>query len=391
MKTCKYLIVGGGMAAHGAVKGIREVDPGAEIGLIGSEPHPPYRRPYVSKKLWAGKPEDSIWFHTEEEGVTMYLGREVVGLDPAAKRVVDDHGEQYAYEKLLLATGGTPRRPFGTGEIIYLRSLDDYRKLRALTTAADRFAVIGGGFIGSEIAAALATIGKRVSMIFPENAISDRMFPTDLAEFLNGYYRERGVEVLAGETVIQIEPRGSEYLIRIGSGQQISADGVVAGVGIDPNVGLAQSAGLTVDDGIPVDDMCRTGAPGIYCAGDVANFYNPVLKKRIRVEHEDNALTMGAYAGRAMAGGGEAYDYLPYFYSDLFDLGYEAVGELDPRLDTFADWKEPFREGVIYYLKDGQVRGVLLWNVWDRVSAARELMAEPGPFAAGDLTGRLTS
>jgi len=390
MRSYNYLIVGGGMAADGAVKGIREVDPDGEIGLIGSEMHPPYKRPYLSKKLWTGKPEESIWLDTEERGVSMHLGRVVVGLDPAARRVTDDQGDEYAYEKLLLATGGTPRRLLFTSvEIIYFRFLDDYHKLRELTQKGDRFAVIGGGFIGSEIAAALAMNGKEVVMLFPENAIGERVFPRDLAEFLVGYYRERGVEVLAADVAMELEASGSSYALTTGSGTKITVDAVVAGVGIDPNVGLAQSAGLTVENGVVVDELCRTSSPDIHAAGDIANFHNPLLGKRIRVEHEDNALTQGEYAGRAMAGRGEPYDYLPYFYSDLFDLGYEAVGELDPRLETFADWKDPFREGVIYYLNGGRVRGVLLWNVWDKVPAARELIAEPGPCAPEDLKGRI--
>jgi len=390
MTTYKYLIVGGGMAAHGAAKGIREVDSEGEIGLIGAETHPPYRRPYLSKKLWAGKPEDAIWFDTQDLGVSMHLGREAVAVDPTAKRVTDDAGGEYAYEKLLLATGGAPRRlRFTAPGIVYLRSLDDYHRLRDLAQTGDRFAVIGGGFIGSEIAAALAANGKHVCMIFPETAVCERMFPADLAEFIVGYYREHGVEVYADETLADIEPRGSAHVVRTSGGQEITVDGVVAGIGIDPNTGPAQSAGLRLGNGIVVDELCRTSSPDILAAGDVAEFHNPLLGKRIRVEHEDNALTMGEYAGRAMAGQAEPYDYLPYFYSDILDLGYEAVGELDSRLQTFSDWKDPFREGVVYYLNDGRVRGVLLWNVWDKVPAARELMAEPGPFGPEDLRGTI--
>ncbi|HET9220930.1 MAG TPA: FAD-dependent oxidoreductase, partial [Roseiflexaceae bacterium] len=173
------------------------------------------------------------------------------------------------------------------------------------------------------------------------------------------------------------------------TGRELLVDGVVAGIGIEPNTTLAQAAGLHVDNGIVVDSLLRTNHPDIYAAGDVANFANPALGKRLRVEHEDNANTMGKVAGRNMAGAQEAYDHLPFFYSDLFDLGYEAVGELDARLDMVADWKEPFREGVLYYLRDGRVRGVLLWNVWEQVDAARHLIAEPGPFGPGDLRGRL--
>jgi NADPH-dependent 2,4-dienoyl-CoA reductase/sulfur reductase-like enzyme len=163
----------------------------------------------------------------------------------------------------------------------------------------------------------------------------------------------------------------------------------VAGLGIRPNTGLADAAGLKLDDGILVDERLRTSHPDVYAAGDVARFYNPALGKLLRVEHEDNANTMGRLAGRNMAGQTELYTHLPSFYSDLFELGYEAVGDLDSRLEIVADWQEPFQQGQVYYLQAGRVRGVLLWNTWDKVDAARALIAEPGPFEAAALTGRL--
>ena len=169
----------------------------------------------------------------------------------------------------------------------------------------------------------------------------------------------------------------------------IQVDGVIAGIGIQPNVELAQSIGLQVGNGIVVDDMLHTSNVDIFAAGDVAEFANPTLGKRMRIEHEDNANTMGQQAGRNMAGANEPYDHLSYFYSDLFELGYEAVGELDSRLETFVDWKDEYKKGVIYYLANGRVRGVLLWNVWDSVPKARALITEPGPFTAAELKGRL--
>ncbi|HET9515068.1 MAG TPA: FAD-dependent oxidoreductase, partial [Gemmatimonadales bacterium] len=152
---------------------------------------------------------------------------------------------------------------------------------------------------------------------------------------------------------------------------------------------LAEQAGLKVENGIVVDQFLRTSQPDVYAAGDVANFHNPSLDGRLRVEHEDNANTMGRIAGLNLAGRATPYDHLPFFYSDLFDLGYEAVGDTDARYQTVADWKEPFREGVVYYLKDGRVRGVLLWNTWGQVDHARSLIAEPGPFTPQTLPGRL--
>lgn len=385
-----YLIVGAGMAADAAVKGIREIDGNGPIGIVGQEPHPPYARPPLSKKLWQGKPLENIWRGTEELGVTLCTGRRAVNLDAANREVRDDRGETYRFDRLLLATGGSPRRlPFGGDDIIYFRTLDDYRRLRALADAEGGFAVIGGGFIGSEIATALAMNGREVTMIFPEAGIGSRVFPADLAAFLTGYYHEKGVEVLNGVAVAGMRQNGQKPVVVTGSGREIVADGVVAGLGIELNTQLAARAGFPIENGIAVDEFLRAGVPDIFAAGDVASFYNPALGERIRLEHEDNALVMGRQAGRNMAGAGEPYHHLPFFYSDLFELGYEAVGMLDSRLETVVDWLEPYRKGVIYYLREGRVRGVLLWNVWDQVDAARQLIAEPGPVRPEDLKGRL--
>jgi 3-phenylpropionate/trans-cinnamate dioxygenase ferredoxin reductase component len=390
MTNYRYLIVGGGMTAAAAVEGIREVDATGSIGLVTAEKDAPYDRPPLSKGLWKGKPLDIIWHKTEEKTVKIHLGRAVTEIVPKQRRIVDEKGEVFTYEKLLLATGGKPKRlSFGDDQIIYFRTVSDYRRLRALTETGRRFAVIGGGFIGAEIAAALALNGKEVVMIFPGTDIGDRIFPRALAQFISNFYKQRGVEVLAGEKIISLRKRGCQCILKTSSHRLIGVDGIVAGVGIVPNVELAQAAKLDVENGIVVDELLRTSDPDIYAAGDVASFRNPALGNRIRVEHEDNAKTMGWLAGRNMAGQFEPYHHLPYFYSDMFELGYEAVGELDSRFETFVDWKEPNKEGVIYYLQNGRVRGVLLWNVWGQVGAARELIAEPGPFLPENLKGRL--
>ncbi len=393
MPHYKYLIIGGGMAADAAVRGIRDVDAEGSIGLIGAEADPPYKRPPLSKKLWQGKSLDSVWSKTADRGVEMHLGRKAWALDPRNKQVQDEQGTAYTFDKLLLATGGSPRRLPFDGEaadgVVYFRTVEDYRRLRDMAGERERFAVVGGGLIGSEIAAALAMNGKHVTLLVTGDAIGDRLYPKDLACFLNSYYQEKGVEVLARERAIGLEARGDQYSLKTAGGREIVVDGVVAGIGIEPETALAKEAGLAVEDGVVVDRFLRTSAPDVYAAGDVAAFWDATLGKRRRVEHEDNAKTMGRLAGRNMAGEEHAYDHLPYFYSDLFDLGYEAVGEIDPRLETMSDWKEPHREGVVYYLDKGRVRGVLLWNVWDQVDAARRLIAEPGPFRPDDLKGRL--
>jgi NADPH-dependent 2,4-dienoyl-CoA reductase/sulfur reductase-like enzyme len=374
-----YLIVGGGMTAAAAADAIRKADPRGSIGLIAAEQHAPYARPPLSKALWKGEPESGIWRGTEKLGVDLRLGRRATTLDPQAKTVTDERGDVASYGKLLLATGGTPRRlPLETNAIIYYRTFDDYRQLRGLADQKRRFAVLGGGFIGSEIAAALRLAQCSVVMLVPEDGIGARVFPADLSQFLVTYYREQGVDVRTGQALANLSRNGAELRLTTKQGQDVRVDAVVAGIGIQPNVDLAVQAGARVDNGIIVDELLRTSVPDIYAAGDVANFFNPALDQRLRVEHEDNANTMGAAAGRAMTGDTTPYTHLPFFYSDLFALGYEAVGELDPRLEIVSDWKEPFKEGVVYYLKDGRVRGVLLWNTWGQVDAARALIGKRG-------------
>ena len=390
MPDYTYLIVGGGMTADAAAQALRAADPKGSIGLVSADPHPPYDRPPLSKALWKGEPEEKIWRKTSETGAVLHLDTRVTGIDPRGKRATDATGETYGYGKLLLATGGTPRRlKLDSEQIIYYRTYDDYRRLHALAQEALRFAVLGGGFIGSEIAAALRMAGREVLMLVPEAGVGARVYPADLSNSLNDYYREKGVDLHTGDGLAELTQRGGKVIVKTTSGKDLKVDVVVAGLGITPTVDVAEQAGVHVENGIVVDELLRTDVPDIYAAGDVANFFSPALGKRVRVEHEDNANAMGAAAGKSMAGQGAPYHHLPFFYSDLFERGYEAVGELDARLETFSDWKEPFKEGVIYYLKDARVRGVLLWNVWGKVDEARKLIAEPGPFATENLRGRL--
>lgn len=233
-------------------------------------------------------------------------------------------------------------------------------------------------------------VGKKVTMIFPDEAIGTNIFPKDLAHYLNDYYGEKGVDVVTGDSVAGLENHGTHFTVRTQAGRAFEVDGVVAGIGIRPNLELAQQAGLHLENGIVIDEHLLTSASDIFAAGDVANFYHAALGKRVRVEHEDNAIAMGKLAGRNMAGANEPYIHTPMFYSDLFDHGYEAVGQISSKLETVTDWQEPFKKGVIYYLENGRVHGVLLWNVWDQVNTARALIAEPGPYKATDLMGRFS-
>jgi 3-phenylpropionate/trans-cinnamate dioxygenase ferredoxin reductase component len=379
-----YLLVGGGMTADAAVKGIREHDGDGSIVLVGSEPHPPYKRPPLTKGLWSGGDEAKIWKHTEDAGAEVIIGRRIVAFDLNERRATDDAGDEYGYEKLLLATGGTPRRLGGADEqVIYYRTFDDFRKLKQITEGGAHVVVIGGGFIGSELAASLSSAGAKVTMVFPEAGVTARVLPDGLSRFVTDYFRSKGVEMLSEETVGSIDGT----TVHTGSGRALEADAVVAGLGIVPNVELAEAAGLPVDNGIVVDKFGRVdGRDDVFAAGDVANYPNLVLGGQFRVEHEDHANTHGRMVGANMAGANVPYDHLPLFYSDLFDLGYEAVGEVDSRLATVETWEEPNRKGTIAYVDDaGRPRGFLLWNVWDKVDAARELIRAGEPVGEGAL------
>jgi 3-phenylpropionate/trans-cinnamate dioxygenase ferredoxin reductase component len=370
MHTTTYLIVGAGMTGDMAAKGIREHDSDGSITLIGAEPHAPYKRPLLTKGLWQGAPEEKIW-REPAEGVDLVTGRRIVSLDLAARRATDDAGEEYSWEKLLLATGAKPREIPGADGVIWFRTLDDYHRLRATAPEGSHVVVIGGGFIGSELAAGLVGNGCRVTMLFPEPGIGFRLFPLGLSTFLADYYRKKGVDVRTEELV----SAASGSRVETESGLRLDADAVVAGLGVVADTELAESAGLEVDDGIVVDEYGRVPEhENVFAAGDVARFPVRALGTTMRIEHEDHANSHGKAVGANMAGADAPYDHLPFFYSDLFDLGYEAVGRVDSRLEVVEDWQEPNRKGVVTYVEDGKPRGVLLWNVWDKLDAARDVL-----------------
>lgn len=399
-RSFTYIVVGTGLAAASSIEGIREHDRSGSILLIGAEPDLPYDRPPLSKQLWSGgKQVEEIFLHDRafysQQGVELWLGAEVVALDPAAHTLRDAHGSTYQYEKLLLATGGTPRRlriPGGDHQgLSYFRTLGDYRRLRHDATKGKSALVVGGGFLGSEIAAALCINGVEVNMIFPGQYLVSRVFPESLGRALTEHYRTKGINVMDGDVPTSIQRDGEKYRTRTRSGREILADLIVVGIGITPNIALAQRAGLETGNGVVVNQLLQTSNPDIYAAGDIAFFPEIVLGPR-RIEHWDNALNQGKHAGRNMAaadGAGQPFTYIPFFFSDLFEFGYEAVGDTDPRHEVFADWQEENKTGVIYYLDGGRVRGAMMCNVWGQVDAARALIHEAQPVVAESLRGAI--
>jgi NADPH-dependent 2,4-dienoyl-CoA reductase/sulfur reductase-like enzyme len=323
-----------------------------------------------------------IFVRSEDEyrrlGVTVILGRTVTAVDADAKTVETDGGEVYGFSKLLLATGAAPRRLAIPGgdlpDIFYYRTLGDYRRLRPRAVPGSSAVVVGGGFIGSELAAALHDQGVAVTMVFPEPALCGRVFPEPLGLAMTEFYRSKGVTVITEDKPKQISRLDGRLTVTTEAGLALAMDMVIAGIGVAPATSLAESAGLTVGDGIVVNEMLQTSQPDIYAAGDNALFPSRLLGTPMRLEHWDNSVSQGKAAGRNMAGASEPFAYQPYFYSDLFDFGYEAVGLIDSRLDTVEDWQQKNRTGVVYYLETGRVRGVMCCNVWDQMDAARALI-----------------
>ena len=391
-----YVIVGGGLTGASAVEGIRELDETGSILLAGEENHLPYDRPPLSKKLWFGKMKvEDIFLHDHQfydtHAVTLALGTKMVRVDPGKKTITNTDNETFSYRKLLLATGCKVRTltiPGGDlDDICYFRSLDDYLRTRGVAAEGKSAVVVGGGFIGSELVAALNISKLNVTMIFPGTLLCDRVFPEYLGRAVQRRYLEKGVRVLPSDKPVSFTKKGAKFITRTEKGEEIESDLVIVGVGVIPEVELAKSGGLEVSNGIVVNEYLETSRPDIYASGDNAFFPYRVLGQSMRMEHWDNALNQGKWAGRNMAGAHESYTYQPYFFSDLFEFGYEATGEVDSKMETFADWQKENDTGVIYYLRDGKVRGVMMCNVWDKVEMAREFIKKGEKMSPEKLRG----
>lgn len=382
-----YVIVGGGAAAASAVEGIRAQDPKGTVLVLSRDNHPPYRRPPLSKDLWFGKSKlDDLPIHPEafyrEQNVELVLRREAVELDTTQRQVWDDRGVAFEYGELLLATGARPRLIDVPGSSIegvhYFRYLEDYLFLSH--HHFEHALVVGGGFIGVELAAALRHSGHEVTLIFPDEYPLRRVLPRGLGLFLSEYYREKGVDVISGESIVGFDDRGGVITAKTQSGNYADTQLVLVGVGIVPHTELADAAGLEVGKGIVVDSHGRTSAEHVWAAGDVAEFPYLALGQTLRIEHWDHALAHGKAVGANMAGANRPYDEMPVFFSDLFDIGWEAVGEIDPSLVVEEVWREPHKQGVLFYLRDEVVRGVLMWNTWGLADWARALIREARPL-----------
>jgi NADPH-dependent 2,4-dienoyl-CoA reductase/sulfur reductase-like enzyme len=389
----KYVIVGGGVAGASAVDGIREVDKNGTILIICSEPQLPYNRPPLSKGLWLGKTSlADIFVHDaafyESMKVTVENGDPAESIDARKKTVICSSRTSYSYDSLLVATGGTPRT-FSGGQagIEYYRYLDDFVSLHKELTPGKTAAVIGGGFIGSEMAVVLSANGIGVTMVFPDPYPCAAVFPPSLGTAVMARFAAAGIRLLPSDKAVSFNVGGNQPVITTAQGETIVSDCIIAGIGILPSTEIAENAGLRCDNGIVVDEQLCTSDHSIFAAGDVARFPCTALGSLIRVEHWDNAVMQGRLAGRNMAGAHDPYTHLPYFFSDLFKFGYEAVGDVNASYEVFEDWITKSEKGVIYYLKDQRCVGVLLLNVWEKCDAAREIIRAGKRQPATDLRG----
>jgi NADPH-dependent 2,4-dienoyl-CoA reductase/sulfur reductase-like enzyme len=384
-----YVIIGGGLAGANAIEGIRERDALGTIILFGKEPYLPYNRPPLSKGLWTGKKKvDEIFIYDkayyDKHGVNLKLGVEISSIDSALKSIIDGAGTVYTFDKLLLSTGGSPFRldlgaPVSEG-VFYFRNLDDFKGLFAECKENSSALIIGGGFVGTELAAALAMNKVQTTLIFPAPWPCHRIFPAYLGMHILKLFREHRINVIAEDQPLTLEKKAGKWLMQTKRGKKIESDVVIAGIGIAPSVELAVRAGLKTENGIVVNTFLQTSHPDIYAAGDNASYPDAMRGLNVRVEHWDNAVNQGKLAGKNMAGAHDPYTYMPYFFSDIFDFGFEAVGSIDSKLETFADWQEENVKGTIYYLQGKRIKGIVLCNTWGKLDLARSLIQKAEPI-----------
>lgn len=377
----RIVIVGASLAGARAAEGAREAGFEGSIVLIGDEPERPYERPPLSKDYLRGERDDLSWVHEEsfysENGIDLQTSTSVTGIDPAAKTVLIEEADPEPYDRLLLATGCEPRRIGVPGAdlegIHYLRSAADSAALGERFLEGPRVAVVGAGWIGSEVAASARQKGCEVTLVEPQEVPLQSVLGTEVGGVYAEIHLEQGVDFKSGTGVEAFLGEGSVSKVRTTAGE-IEADLVVVGVGAVPRTGLAEAAGLELNNGVPVDAGLRTEAEGIYAAGDIANQFHPFFNDRIRVEHWANARRQGFAAGRSMAGAEVIYDDLPYFFSDQYDVGMEYVGFASDWDEVVIRGSKESREFIAFWLKDGRIQAGMNVNIWDVSETIGELI-----------------
>ena len=392
-----FVIVGASLAGAKAAETLRAEGFEGRVVLIGEEAERPYERPMLSKEYLRGeKPAGKLYVHDEgfyaDNEIELLTGTRAESFDPGAHEVTLAGGDRMPYSRLLLSTGAAPRRLSLPGAdlagVLYLREMGDSEALRAAITAASRVVVVGAGWIGSEVAASARQLGAEVAVVAPGAVPLERVLGPEVGGVYRDLHHQHGVDLHLSTRIEAIVGSGAAQGVRTTDGLVIEGDLVVVGVGATPRDELARGAGLTVDNGIVVDEFLRTSDPDVFAAGDVAATWNTLYKKRIRLEHWANALNQGPAAARnmlALGGHQAAYEKLPYFYSDQYDLGMEYNGYA-------ADWDHLVLRGdpaggefLAFWLRDGHVLAGMNANVWDQGDGIKALVRGAATVSADAL------
>lgn len=384
-----FVIVGGGLAGASAAEELRTQGFDGSIRIIAAEDHQPYNRPPLSKGYLAGSDKlDAVYVHPAEwyetNRIEVTTGVSVTGIDRAAHEVTLSTGEKAGYDKLLIATGSSPRKLGIDGAdldgVHYLRTLDDSEALQAgLKDGGKKLVLVGSGWIGMEVGATARTLGNEVTILERNQIPLANALGDELGTLFADYHKEQGVVLRTSvivDKIIGIDGRVSG--VALGDGEIVPADLVLVGIGAIPNVGLAKEAGLDVDNGILTDASLQTSDPDIYAAGDVASALHPLVGQRLRSEHWANALNEGPAAARAMLGQKVAFDDIPYFYTDQFDLGmeYSGYGPLTKGATVVYRGNRATREFIAFWVADGKVVAGMNVNVWDVNEQVQRIIRE---------------
>ncbi len=382
------VIIGAGLAGAKAAETLRDEGYTGQVVLIGAEQELPYERPPLSKGYLQGTAElssvyvhDAAWY--ADKDVELRLGVAAAAIDPAARQVTLADGSRQPYEALLLATGATPRPLPVPGTdlagVHYLRTIADSQALRAAFAHGGEVVIAGAGWIGLETAAAARRAGCGVTVVEPDPAPLYRVLGPEVGGVFAALHERHGVRFRFGAAVTGLRGDSTVREAVLSTGDVLRADEVVVGIGVTPNVELARGAGLEIADGVVTDASLRTSDPAIWAAGDLAESFNPLLGRRVRVEHWANALNGGPAAARAMLGREVVYDRLPYFYSDQFDLGMEFTGDITGHDEVVYRGSVESLEFIAFWLRGGGVVAGMNVNVWDVVSDVQALIRAGRP------------
>lgn len=379
----RIVIVGAGQAGARAAEALRGAGYGGELLLLGDEPREPYERPALSKSVMLGtETPESTYLHPREwyaaQAIELRTGTRVEAIAPSSRTVVLSTGERIEYSRLLLCTGSRvrplPGVPDGLRGVYYLRTIEDSQRLAAALEPGRRLVVIGGGFIGMEIAASAVKKGAAVTVVERMPSLLDRALPAGIASHVEAMHRAAGVALRMGVAVTKLRGNGAVESVELGDGSVLPADAVVIGIGIIPNTELAEAAGAQSSDGVVVDEYCRTSVEHIYAAGDVTNHYNPLLGRRVRLESWQNAQNQAIAAAHNALGAPRAYAEVPWFWSDQLGVNIQLVGLCEPGLEIVWRGERASGKCLAFGLAQGRVKLAAAFNAGGEIRFARKLI-----------------